>query len=63
MQINLPLGWQLSKTSKEFIAEQTPEPSQCNVEDFKQAFSRNGSSLDAKKHNSCVAKSIELELS
>ncbi len=63
MQIKLPLGWQLSKTSKAFIAEQTPEPSQCNVDDFKQAFSRNISSTDAKNHNSCVAKSIELELS
>jgi hypothetical protein len=63
MQINLPLGWQLSKTSKEFIAEQTPEPSQCNVDAFKQAFNRNISSTNAKNHNSCVAKSIELELS
>lgn len=63
MQINLPLGWQLSETSKAFIAEQTPEPSQCNVDNFKQAFSRNLSSLNAKDHNSCVAKSIELELS
>ncbi|WP_416674946.1 patatin-like phospholipase family protein [Egbenema bharatensis] len=63
MQINLPLGWQLSTTSKAFIAEQTPEPSQCHVDDFKQAFSSNVSSTDAKNHNSCVAKSIELELS
>ncbi|PSB22539.1 hypothetical protein C7B61_04380 [filamentous cyanobacterium CCP1] len=63
MQINLPLGWQLSMTSKEFIAGQTPEPSRCNVDNFKQAFSRNISSTDAKNHNSCVAKSIELELS
>ncbi|MDX2212870.1 MAG: hypothetical protein SFY66_06225 [Oculatellaceae cyanobacterium bins.114] len=72
-QIKLPLGWELATTSKEFIEQQTPNPSQCNVEEFKQAFSRNASSritavrnaknYNVENHNSCVAQSIKTDLS
>jgi hypothetical protein len=62
-QIRLPLGWQLATTSKEFIYGQAPNPSQCSAESFKQTFSRNISSADVNNYNSCVAKSIEDDLS
>lgn len=62
-QIRLPLGWQLSTASKEFIFNQIPAPSQCNATQFRQILSRNTSNIDVKNHNSCVAKSIESDLS
>ncbi|GAB4324760.1 MAG: hypothetical protein OHK0047_09350 [Leptolyngbyaceae cyanobacterium] len=63
MQIKLPLGWQLATTTKEFIYTQTPKPNQCNAEDFRKTFSHQVSTLDVRNHNSCVAKSIEDDLS
>lgn len=61
-QIRLPLGWQLSTASKEFIFNQTPAPSECNATKFRQILSSDTSNLDVKNHNSCVVKSIESDL-
>lgn len=57
--INLPLGWKLCETSKNFIDEQTPEPSRCHVETLNSTLSGG----DVKNNNSCVAKSIKDDLS
>jgi hypothetical protein len=63
MQIKLPLGWQLATTTKQFIYTQTPKPSQCNAEDFRRTFNLQAVSPDVSNNNSCVAKSIEDDLS
>jgi predicted acylesterase/phospholipase RssA len=60
--LKLPLGWQISKRSQAFIDDQTRQPSECNSQEFRQAFAGNRLEKEVYNHNSCVAKSIENDL-
>ncbi len=62
--VKLPLGWLISKHSRDFIDRQTPDPKArpCEIEKFRQGFA-NGRVRINDNHNPCVIASIGNDLS
>jgi hypothetical protein len=59
----LPLGWLLSKTSQQRIDKQNPSYQACEkLDNMVQLISESPQKIDVIKNNSCVAKSIFVEL-
>ena len=62
-KVKLPLGWLISKRSREFIDQQTPDPkvTPCNIEKFRQAFAKGRMPMDDNHNRGCDLNSIQLK--
>lgn len=62
--VKLPLGWLISKHSRDFIDRQTPDPKArpCDTKKFVEAIAKGGVVMD-DNHNLCVIGSIGNDLS